>query len=245
MDHEQPGERLQPSLLPWPGARLQETAGSIPACTWTVGGAGYGPIVPSPATDRAPPAPSQLQSTAKQQVADAFLPAEPRAAYNACGCRQDCGRDTGQEAPFLISSKETPALRQAAGEPSLADGEGAQTAIGAADGCRVALRSQHCITCSIGPTAQPLREIFGDQSSGGILADPFGGVERVVASPDCCVPTVPQCQQRAGGENRPIPQLSSHPSTQALRPLSGFTRAASPLQRRAFETSTGQAQQGF
>lgn len=177
VDHEQPGERLQPSLLPWPRARLQETAGSTPACTWTVWGAGYGPIVPSPATDRAPPAPSQLQSTAKQQVADALLPAEPRAAYNACGRRQDCGRDTGQEALFPISSKETPALRQAAGEPSLANGEGAQTAIGAADGCCVALRSQHCTTCSIGPTAQPLREIFGDQSSGGILADPFGGVE--------------------------------------------------------------------
>lgn len=57
------------------------------------------------------------------------LPFQPRAAYNACGRGQDCGRDTGQEAPFPISSEETPALRQAAGEPSLADGEGAQTAL--------------------------------------------------------------------------------------------------------------------
>lgn len=105
---------VQSSLLPWPGARLQETAGSTPACTQTAWGAGYGPIAPSPATDRAPPALSQLRRTAKQPVGDAPLPAEPRAACDARGHRQDSSRDTGQEAP-LSPRKRRPWGRQQAG----------------------------------------------------------------------------------------------------------------------------------
>lgn len=40
-----------------------------------------------------PLCPSQLQHTAEQQVGDAALPAELRAARDAQGCRQDCGQE--------------------------------------------------------------------------------------------------------------------------------------------------------
>lgn len=98
--------------------------------------------------------------------------------------------ELGHWAEGSISSAETPALGQAGDEPRPAGGEGAQAAIAAADRSRLASGSQHCTISSVGLTARLPRNIFWDQSSGGSLASPFGGAERVVASPDCCVPTV-------------------------------------------------------
>lgn len=93
---------------------------------------------------------SQLQHTAMQWVRDASFPAQPRAAHGAHGCGRAVAGTLSRR--LFLLGKHQP-WGSSRGARVLADGEGAQTAIAAADGYHLAPESWHCTACRVGPTA--------------------------------------------------------------------------------------------